>query len=419
MLYWLHHEILETTSDIYHKRTKAMAVIIRTITVGVGEPHPLSDAALDRAVKVLQAGAKVLRDAGYDVQTLRVSTRPLFHDRLHARDAEIVNYATTLQERCEKRNIEFLSLGPVMADDPQLPLARIGLLPDMLGPNDALNASVQIASVTHGIRQDAAVPTARVVQALSHMTPRGIGNLRFAMSACAPQRGPFFPAAYQPDSDWGFSIGLQSARLVTETIQATVRETRPGPEALAPLVQRLVTALEREGRVIADAATRVAREQNTPFFGLDLSPAPNGPESIAEAIESVGLGQFGEPGTLIVAAAITSALKNTALKTCGYNGLFLPVLEDAVIAQRIATNNISVPALLLYSSVCGAGLDTIPIAGDTPLERIAATMLDVATLATQLKKPLSTRLMPVIGHTFGERSTFDSPWLTNAPIMAV
>jgi uncharacterized protein (UPF0210 family) len=396
-----------------------MSVRIRTITVGIGEPHPLSDAALDRAVKLLKAAEPLFHEAGFEVQTQRISTRPLFLDRLHAREAEIVNYATALQERCERRGITYLSLGPVLADDPKFPIERINLLPEMLAPNAALNASVQLASDANGVRLDAAVPTARVIRALSQQTPQGMGNMRFTAVANCPQRGPFFPAAYQPDSDWGFSIGLQSANLVREALSEAVRDSKPGPSALGPLTPRLVAALEREGRVIADISARLAREHAIPYSGLDLSPAPNGTESIAEAIESVGLGNFGDPGTLIVCAAITKALKSTGLKTCGYNGLFLPVLEDAGIVRRVDGGGIGIPALLLYSSVCGSGLDTIPIPGDASIERIAATLLDVATLATRLSKPLAARLFPIAGAKVGDKTTFDSPWLTNSPVMAI
>lgn len=405
--------------DIPGSKKNFMGVRIRTITVGIGEPHPLSDAALDRAVKLLQAAEPLFRTAGYEVQTQRISTRPLFLDRLHARDTEIVNYASALQERCEQRGTTYLSLGPLLADDPKFPIERINLLPDMLAPNDALNATVQIASAANGVRLEAAVPTAKVIRALSQQTAKGFGNMRFAMVANCPQRGPFFPAAYQPDSDWGFSIGLQSAGLVKDALAMAARDAKPGPPALVPLGPRLIADLEREGRVIADIAARIAREHGIQYNGLDLSPAPNGTESIAEAIEAVGLGNFGEPGTLIVAAAITSALKSTGLKTCGYNGLFLPVLEDAGIARRLASSQVGIQALLLYSSVCGAGLDTIPIPGDAPIERIAATLLDVATLATRLSKPLSARLFPIPGGKVGDISAFDSPWLTNATIMAI
>ena len=48
-----------------------MGVRIRTITVGIGEPHPLSDAALDRAVKLLKTAEPLYREAGYEVQTQR------------------------------------------------------------------------------------------------------------------------------------------------------------------------------------------------------------------------------------------------------------------------------------------------------------------------------------------------------------
>lgn len=394
-----------------------MAVRLRTVTVGIGEPHPLSDAALDRAVKLLRSAETLYRDAGFELQTYRIATRPLFLDRLHARDAEIVNYATALQDRCERRGITYLALGPLLADDPKFPLERISLLPQILGPNPALNAAVQIATIANGLRMEAAEPTARVILALGSGTEGGLGNMRFAMVANCPPRGPFFPTAYQPDSDWGFSIGLQSATLIRDSLRETAREVKPGPAILNAFGPRLVTALEREGRVIADLAARLAREHNIPYNGLDLSPGTNGPESIAEAIEAAGLGQFGEPGTLSVTAAITAALKSTSLKTCGYNGLFFPVLEDAGIVRRVG--RLTVSSLLLYSSVCGAGLDTIPIPGDTPVERIAATLLDVATLSNRNNKPLSARLMPFVGKKVGDLTTITSPWLVNAPVMAI
>ncbi len=410
MLYWTH---LENRSE------EIMPVRIRTITVGVGEPHPLSDAALDRALKLLRGAETLFREAGVEVQTTRLATRPLFTDRLHARDAEIVTYAHALQERCDRRQITYLSLGPVLVDDPAQALDRLKLLPEILSPNAALNASVQLATTAHGVRTDAAVPTAKVVQALAQQTPGGIGNMRFAMVANAPPRGPFFPTAYQPDSLWGFSIGLQSAGLVMESLAEAVRDSHPGPAALGALESRLITSLEREGRVISDLAERLATEYRIPFSGLDLSPGTHGDESIADAIESIGMGAFGEPGTVAVIAAITGSLKKTKLKTCGYNGIFLPVLEDAGIVRRLMSSKITIPSLLLYSSVCGAGLDTIPIPGDTPVERIAATMLDVATLSVRYNKPLSARFMPIMGRRAGEMTTFDSPWLVNSPVMSI
>ena len=46
-------------------------------------------------------------------------------------------------------------------------------------------------------------------------------------------------------------------------------------------------------------------------------------------------------------------------------------------------------------------------------DQIAHLLLDVATLAVRLNKPLSARLFPVPGKRSGERTSFTSPYLTN------
>jgi uncharacterized protein (UPF0210 family) len=94
----------------------------------------------------------------------------------------------------------------------------------------------------------------------------------------------------------------------------------------------------------------------------------------------------------------------------------LPVLEDAVLGRRWEDGLVNTHQLLLYSAVCGTGLDTLPLAGDTPAESIAHLLLDVATLAVRLNKPLSARLFPVPGKHLGEHTAFSSPYLTNTVV---
>jgi uncharacterized protein (UPF0210 family) len=76
-----------------------------------------------------------------------------------------------------------------------------------------------------------------------------------------------------------------------------------------------------------------------------------------------------------------------------------------------------VSELLLYSAVCGTGLDTVPLPGDTAPEELAAIVLDVAALAVALGKPLSCRLFPVPGKAAGERTEYDSPYLVNGAVL--
>jgi uncharacterized protein (UPF0210 family) len=157
------------------------------------------------------------------------------------------------------------------------------------------------------------------------------------------------------------------------------------------------------------------------FRGFDLSPAP-GPgreTSIAYALEELGLGRFGEPGTLTAIALVAGALKNTSLQTCGYCGLMLPVLEDSGLAERNNEGLLHLSSLLCYSAICGTGLDTIPLPGDVTVEQLAAILLDVATLAVRLKKPLSARLFPIPGKKEGDMTEFDFPYFLNTRVMGL
>jgi uncharacterized protein (UPF0210 family) len=68
--------------------------------------------------------------------------------------------------------------------------------------------------------------------------------------------------------------------------------------------------------------------------------------------------------------------------------------------------------LLPYSTICGTGLDVVPIPGDTSVDVTSQVIADVATLAVRLRKPLSARLFPVPGKASGDVVRFDDPRLT-------
>ena len=75
--------------------------------------------------------------------------------------------------------------------------------------------------------------------------------------------------------------------------------------------------------------------------------------------------------------------------------------------------------LLLCSAVCGTGLDTVPLPGDTSPEQIAALLLDVAALALRLDKPLTARLMPIPGKAAGDPTGFDFAFFANSRVMGI
>lgn len=94
------------------------------------------------------------------------------------------------------------------------------------------------------------------------------------------------------------------------------------------------------------------------------------------------------------------------------------VLEDQLITQRVAEGLVSIQQLLLYSSVCGTGLDCVPLAGVVTEEEIAAILLDeAAALSVRLKKQLTARLIPVPGKAVGDATQFSFEYFANSCIL--
>ena len=361
-------------------------VPIRTLTLGVAEPHPLSEDVVAKAAEALRRAEAAYGDAGYEVQTLRLSTRPVFGDM-----EPTAAYARELQGMLDEAQITYCSLGPATSG--------IETIPDLLIGNAALNCTVRLDGNT-----GAAGPAAEVMLRLAHETEEGFGNFRFAALACVPPGGPFFPAAYH-EGPASLTVGLQGAGIVA-------RAARGG---LDGLTERVGAALTEEATPVVRLAEQVAAALGVRFGGIDLSPAPNGDDSIGAGFEAAGV-EFGAPGTLAIAAALTAALRGTALPTCGYNGLMLPVMEDVIIARRWEEGRIGLHDLLAYSSVCGTGLDTVPLPGDSSATDLTRLLLDVTALAVRLRKPLSARLFPVPGTRSGDRTAFTSPYLTNTTV---
>jgi uncharacterized protein (UPF0210 family) len=307
--------------------------------------------------------------------------------------------------------LSFCSLGTIHADRPTQSLNHIEQVVDILATTSALNMTVQLADREHGLREDAALPIAHVMHRLAHETDEGFGNFRFAMLACVEAGCPFFPTAYHAGPT-SLSLGLQGVGIVTKAVMEQAG-------TLTQITERVRNAYIEQATPIVALGQAFVAEHNIMFGGVDLSPAPLANESIVAAIEHASGSPLGSAGTLTTVAALTAALKSTGLPTCGYNGVMLPVLEDTVLGQRWEEGLLHVHQLLLYSAVCGTGLDTIPLAGNTPLEAIARLLLDVATLAVRLGKPLSARLFPVPDTRAGEKTTFTSPYLTNTVVKDV
>ena len=162
----------------------------------------------------------------------------------------------------------------------------------------------------------------------------------------------------------------------------------------------------------------IAHDERVHYAGIDTSPAPLGSVSIGAAIETLSGSAFGDAGTLDACATLTSAIKALPVRACGYCGLMLPVLEDDVLAARASEGRFGVRELLLYSSVCGTGLDVVPSPATRPKRRSRVC----CSTSRRCPRGSTSRCRPGCSSPLacaGRATTFDSPYLVNSRVLAV
>ena len=380
---------------------------VRTLTAGVPLETFADVRPVEAAIDALLRSKRRVEEAGYEVQTLRVATPSILGAAPAGERLAALSAVQRLDDLVARRNV-ILSIGSILTVDRSDP-GLAAFATDLVQATRVTSVSVTIASDRGGRHRRVTTSAAEAMLALSRSSPGGIGNFRVAAAASVPAGTPFFPVAHH-DGPAALAVGLESPRLLRDAI---ARGGIDGAE------QRMRESLDAALAPIAMVAEACARDEGRAYLGIDPSPAPGLDSSIGEAIEALTGKPFGGPSTLDACALITGALKHLQVKTCGYAGLMLPVLEDPVLARRAAEGRYGLRDLLLFSSVCGTGLDVVPVPGDTTPDALARVIADVAALSVRLRKPLSVRLFPVLGKKTGDAVTFDDPLLTGSVVFRV
>lgn len=380
------------------------ALRVRTITAGIELDSASQLDRIERAIALLQRGRKYFEAAGYEVQTTRIATNAF----LAALDPSTREKQLPALEQLDRMAAEagvIVSVGPLLTDD-RRDESLAAWSAELVRRTRTISFSVDIASSTvHG---EAAMTAAQMMAALSISVADGLGNFRFAAAANIPAGTPFFPVAWHRGAG-SVAIGLEAASVVEDAFRSVTR-AELATDALRSLMTQALKPVEELGMQLAE-------RERCRYLGIDSSPAPLKDRSIAAAIEALTGKPFGSASTLQACSIITAAIKSLDVQLCGYSGLMLPVLEDPLLAQRAGEGRYGIRDLLLYSSVCGTGLDVVPIPGDTPVEAIAGLLRDVAALSVRLDKALSARLFLVPGKKAGDIARFDDPLLTDCRVM--
>lgn len=380
---------------------------IRAITGFIDPGWPLEPARIQRLAAALNACRQALSDSGYEVQTLRLATPPPAEMDPPVPLDERPALARQLEAECFVHGIDYAAIGPALPDE----LDAFAVIPGILGATENVFTSGLFADQESGLSLSAAQLCAKAIREISLISPDGFANLRFAALVNVPAGVPFFPAAYHRGGPPAMAIAAEAADLPVGIIRnaGSLRAAR----------RSLVSAIGIQATTIAHNAERAAREHNLRFLGVDLSfaPYPEETRSLGTALEDLGVAYVGGGGSAAAAAFLADCLDRADFPRVGFCGLFLPVFEDQVLARRAAEGSLTLSDLLLYSTLCGTGLDTIPLPGDATVEALTGVLLDLGAVGLRHAKPLTGRLMPIPGKSAGDEVSFDFPYFAPSRVM--
>ncbi len=382
---------------------------IRSITYFFNPRWPLEEEKLRQAGEFMAAARPAYQNAGYEVQTTRLATIPFPHMIPEWEAAEVVALARAAEAAIAELEIDYIALGPALPEFPE----SYAVIPEVLEATEKVFISGVMASAEGGVSLPAVRACAEVIHRIAPLDPNGFGNLYFAALANVPPGAPFYPGAYHSDGPPTFALATEAASLAVDAFTHA--------PSLQAGVEALIASIEGHAQRLSQTGEDLAGQFGMPFGGIDfsLAPFPEDASSLGAAMERIGAPAVGRHGSLAAAAILADALDKAQFPRTGFSGLLLPQLEDSVLAARAAEGVLSVNDLLLYSAVCGTGLDTIPLPGDTSIEELTAVLLDLAALAQRLEKPLTARLMPIPGKSAGDPTTFNFDFFANSRVLSL
>lgn len=399
---------------------------IRTITTFIslsGERDTWKKEIAD-ASSLCSKLAQKFHKNGYIVQSVRIVTNP-FGEYLNTESYESagndLQYISQLLEDLGKSGLRVrFAIGEAKTNH------EIRLLPELIKNfGDLCNACVNVNIDDFGILNNELIKeSAETVIKVSKITDRGEGNFNFTVNFNCEPLIPYFPAGYHKKELGNcFVIGLETPDLLVSVLKNYNQSTniKNHNELHKNYYQIMSRALQYHISNINQIVMDLDFDHDFKFSGFDSSAAPSkNCSSMAAVYEQMGVEYFGAAGTVEASSLLTKVFKSIKdVNLTGFSGLMLALTEDSGLAKGSVKKHFDIRSLLTFSSVCGIGLDTVPIPGDTSADKISALMRDTGTMAYRLNKPLTVRLFPVPGLKAGDITAFESDDLCNCAVLAV
>ena len=186
---------------------------VRAITGFVRIDRAIVEKQIAEALVVLRKAKSQFEAAGYQVETLRLTTQPLPELVAGMTEGQALAFLARLDQISVRE--DFLpDVGPAMSQDSD-DFAMMHLLERALSTLPNIEANTIIAD-EGGIHWKTIHRTSELVKYVSEHSPRSQGTFNFTATAMLKPLSPFFPGSYHTGAGRQFAIGFEGANVVAD-----------------------------------------------------------------------------------------------------------------------------------------------------------------------------------------------------------
>ncbi|WP_400228135.1 PFL family protein [Methanomethylophilus alvi] len=425
-------EVIETNQMVSSENLD-----VRTITMGISlldcmtpDLDDLCDniyaKITENAKDLVSVGDEIALEIGIPVINKRVSVTPaaiVGAPACHSPE-DFVEVASALERASQKIGVNFLGGFSALVQKGMTASDRllIDSIPQALAKTEHICSSISLGSTKTGIDMDAVkIMGEKVVETAQATKDRdSIGCAKLVVFCNPTDDNPFMAGAFHgvTEGDKVINVGVSGPGVVRTAVSKVRGESF---ETLCETIKKTAFKITRVGQLVAKEASR---RLDTPFGIVDLSlaPTPAVGDSIADIIHEMGMEYCGAPGTTAALAILNDQVKKGGIMASSYvgglSGAFIPVTEDASMAEAASIGALTLEKLEAMTCVCSVGLDMIAIPGDTPASTISGIIADEMAIGMVNQKTTAVRVIPVIGKKAGDSIELGG-LLGNAKIMPV
>ncbi len=386
--------------------------MIRSVCLGVCVTHLINHSAktiINNFAEQVHIAGKII---GCPVRTVRMTVPPLKvkGDGL----SSLNNYVETISDITTRAGIRWFCL-PIDVYGANFSEMDKNIVAHVLSRHHNIFVNI-IPTKNNKIDINALKQTAEIINCVARSDGKGSNCFRLGASANAGPNTPFFPFSYH-EGEACFTIALETNEIAIALLD-TNKEI-----CLEEFESSFVTAFTAALHRVRRFAEHISKTSSLRFGGVDVSlaPFPDGQNSVARLIELLGGTSVGGPGSIGLTAYLTNLIQKTVddfgMKRIGFNGVMYSLMEDDWLAKQSIAGTLTLEKLMLLSSVCGCGIDMVPISGITTADTISSYLFDMSAMALRLQKPLGTRFLPIPGKLAGEITDINGDFICNTRIL--